>query len=548
MGSTRFSTASRVPWACALFALLVTTGGAAGAPARAAHAWRQDRFLIGGWGVGAAPWQPWRFPLLADAGLDFVHESDHSYWFGHEIETARALDSLRVQRPGFRLKVILENLRAAPDDSAAFTMHPDALRHWGAIRRRVARGGGANRGATLGWFVWDEPCDHAAMRAATDVVRALRGNPATAGQLAMVNLLPEPVPGGPSCLDREYGAGTPGATWKAYAESYLSAFDADPLPAPCLSFDSYPFEIDGKVQPSYFENLATARDAAAAHSRPGAPVPLWVIVQLSEFKPPGTPIMRGPSLEQTRWQAWCALAFGARAISYWTVATSQDSTLDTRYGMGLLDLAGRPTWRYEPIRAFNRELHAVGQVLFPLQPVECFTGEGGDQAISPQQSLAHPERACHVVESVSPVAAAVDVLVGAFKRPGRGDDYLLVVNRSLHVTRSFRLHLDVAADSIFVFDTATGRFRLAATRRDTCDVTDLSPASARLLRVVSPLREHLPGVTKVLHRGNVFDYVLPGGVLRVDESTGARRWVTAAAGTPAADRRLTPAGVVLSRR
>jgi hypothetical protein len=505
--------------------------------------WRATRFLIGGYGVNQSAQEPGRLLLFADAGLDYVHDMDHHGDFPAERDLSVQLDVLRRTHPGFGLQAILHD--AYPkNDPARFTANADSNLDWAAIRRRVAPESGANRASTLGWSLWDEPCDRASLARAVDLVRRFRANPATAGQLPFVNLLTAADPGEPWCLDNEFGRGDRLATWTNYADAYLRAFDTDPWPAPVLSFDCYPFFNDGAIRSSYFETLRLARDLTLAHSRPGWRIPLWVIVQLAPFKPHGRPMMKGPSFVQTRWQAWTAVAYGARGICYWTTGTAPDSTLDERFGPGIVDLDGQPTPLHAPLAQLNRELHALGPTLMKLDPVAVFHAGRGHQGGIDAELLSNPNRDYGMVVRVSQSPGGADGLIGYLKDPATGDDYLLVVNQDLAKAHTFTLDLDVPADSLERIDRITGQRVPVGRNVSRFAAPNLPPASAELYRVVSPLLEHLPNVESVGRRGSVYEFRTRGRVLRVDYATGARSWAPHATEPAAPELRITPFGVL----
>ncbi len=468
-----------LPWTIAAI-LALWMGHAPVAHARA-DTWRQTRFLLGGWVLDRAPDDPQQLVRLAAAGLDYVHDNDHPAEWDNQRRLVSRLDSLATRRPGFRLQAILHR-KGPANDPGRFTANRDAGHAWPDIRRGLTDLPPTHHAASPGWFVWDEPCDRAAMAAATAMVRQLRADPATRGGPPLVNLLPSPDAGNTSCLLR-YDGGPRDSVWVRYAEEYLRAFDADPLPAPCLSFDRYPFELDGVVDPGYFENLRWARDLAARHGRPGAPVPLWVVIQVSRFKPAGRPVMHGPSVAQVRWQAWCAVAYGARSISYWMLRASPRNDRFDQFEDGLLDAAGQPTALYGPMVALGRDLHAIGDALFSLRPTATLVADALEQTIAPEESLARPERADHVVEQVMPDSGWAECMIGHFRDARGRIDELLVVNRDLAQPHAFRLRLGAVADSISTFDPATRRFHLVARGKDAIALPAIAPASALLVRL-----------------------------------------------------------------
>ena len=512
------------------------------APGPALPAWRQTDFLIGGFVVNTAPADPARLIRLQEAGLDFVHDSDLSFSADWGRLLVAQLDSLHAARPGFDLKAVL-HVTANQDRPSGFTANPDVAANWTKIRPTLDPSAGLNRPSTLGWFVWDEPCTRAEMKNLVDLSLRMRSYPPTAGTLPFVNLLPIADVGARGCYGDAFVGGRDRVSgYAAYLDAYLSAFDGEADPAPLLSFDHYPFQIDGRESGTYFENLATARDRALAHGRPGARVPLWVIVQLASFKPVDAPFMRSPSIAQVRWQAWTAVAYGAKSISYWTTGTTADPDPRTGFRGGLLELDGRPTPKYDAVRRLNAELHALGPTLMKLDPVAVLRAAPGRQGGDERERIGSPDRTYNVVTDVDG-AGRTDCMIGYFKGRESADDYLLVVNQSLTVARDFRLRLGTRADSVEVVDRESGRLQLVGRSLSDIEVRDLPPASAELYRVANPMLEQLNGVQEVRRRGQVVEYRLPGDVLRVDYATGFRSRVASLAGDPAPGLPITPEGV-----
>jgi hypothetical protein len=510
---------------------------------RAEAAWRQTRFLIGGWGVNGAPDDPRWLIALDQAGIDFVQNHDHQFSLDYGRRLVSRLDSLRAARPGFGLQAVL-HFANPKSDPGRFTANEDVAAHWPAIQRVIGPDGGCNRPSTLGWFVWDEPTTRAEMANIGLLSRRMRGDPATSGQIPFVNLLSIAAGPHPSGYEREFGGGLDRAgAYAAYLDAYLSEFDDEREPAPFLSFDSYPFQEPGSLRTDYFENLRIARDRCAARGRPGARIPLWVIVQLASFKPEDGDFRPTPTIAQVRWQAWCAIAYGAKSISYWTTGTTSDPKPRTAYRGGLFDLAGRPTTKYEPVRRLNAEIHALGPTLMKLDPVTVLHVAPGAQAVTADERLGNPDEPYSIVAAVDGKGRA-DCLLGYFRQQEGGDPALLVVNTSLSHARTFQVRLGARADSILRIDRVTGRAVTIGRGVDSITVPDLAAASAELYRIVTPVVEFLPGVRSIRRDGTAVEYDLARGTLRVDYATGARAWVSRPRGVPATDLVATPVGVV----
>ena len=220
------------------------------------------------------------------------------------------------------------------------------LRVWVADHRLYAAAAGAPDAAALvaavaasyrdapaldGYVLADEPTTDK-FETLTPAVAALRA--ADPGRLAYINLLPNYIP--PELLGAE-----------SYSD-YLERFVATVHPS-ILSVDYYPFGKH-KDRSSFFANLAALRDTALRHDLPF----LWIILAM-----PHGPY-RDPTESELAWQAFHALAFGARGVSYFTYWTPPKGDWDNRNG--LLD-DGERTDHYLAAQRLNPRLRAVGEAL-----------------------------------------------------------------------------------------------------------------------------------------------------------------------------------------
>jgi hypothetical protein len=220
------------------------------------------------------------------------------------------------------------------------------LHAWVADHRLYAAGNGAPDAAALvaavvaaygdapaldGYVVADEPTTAQFARLQI-AVAALRDDDPQ--RLAYINLLPDYV------LPPQLGA-------DSYAD-YLERFVAEVHPG-LLSVDYYPFGKH-KDRSTFFANLAALRETALRHDLPF----LWITLAM-----PHGPY-RAPSEAEMSWQAFHALAYGARGVSYFTYWTPSPG--DSNHHRGLLD-GGRLTARYFQVQRLNRELRAIGGAL-----------------------------------------------------------------------------------------------------------------------------------------------------------------------------------------
>jgi hypothetical protein len=253
--------------------------------------------------------------------------------------------------------------------------------------------------------------------------------------------------------------------------------------------------------------------------------------------------MHNPSLAQVRWQAWTAVAYGAKSISYWTTGTTPDPNPKSDYRGGLLELDGRITSKYKAIRQLDAELHALGPALMELDPVAVLQVDAQGQFAADRDRIGGSAQTYDIVTAVDGTDRA-DCLIGYFKHQRTAEDYLLVVNKSLTEPHGFRIQLGSAADSLETFDKVNGRARLVGLALSSFATPELPPASAQLYRLTGPVLEHLGDVRSVTRAGSVFEYQRANEVLRVDYATGYRAVVSARSGLAAPDFRITAQGVL----
>jgi hypothetical protein len=332
--------------------------------------------------------------------------------------------------------------------------------------------------------------------------------------------MPIQQPREPSCLDA-YGPDRPIA-YRSYLDSYLKMFEDLDAPAPILSFDQYPFIVDGEENVAYFECLSIVRDKAAEYSRPGQRIPVWVIIQSSPRRARGVPEPQGPTPAQIRWQAWCAVAYGAKGIAYWTTAPYTDGKTGGGWGDGLIGKEGRPAARYAGIQALNRELHALGPTLMQLDAVSVFHVSTGRQKGVDKDVLGRSSVLYNIVSSVDASAGRDDCSIGYLKHATTGDDYLLVLNRSLTQARTFRVTLTHPATRVERVSRTNGALERVAADTRTFSTGTLAPASAELYRITDGIAEYVPGVTSIVERGDRVNFYTRDVTLAVDYATGRR--------------------------
>jgi hypothetical protein len=204
--------------------------------------------------------------------------------------------------------------------------------------------------ALAGYFLEDEPA-----RERLPVLRAVMAEVEAAdpGRLCYVNLLPDYAP-------------TDTATYVAYLDEALSA-----LSPRLISYDYYPFLIDGD-RSSFFTNMAQMRARSRARG-----VPFMLVLQAMPHGP-----YRDPTEEEIAWQAFHALAYGARGISYFSYWTPSRGSAAKQWNFrdGLI-VEGAPTEHYFQAMRVNRVVAALGRELASFRSDSITEGEGGQITI-----------------------------------------------------------------------------------------------------------------------------------------------------------------------
>lgn len=133
----------------------------------------------------------------------------------------------------------------------------------------------------------------------------------------------------------------------SYAE-YLGAY-CESVKLPYLSIDHYPFSSSIDL---FISDLRTASDIAKRHDKP-----LMTVLQVNSHREDVF-----LSEDEIRLQAWCALAFGTRSISWACYGTGW------WYG-NVLDKDGKRTEQYGKLKAVNRELREIAPKYERLQHI-----------------------------------------------------------------------------------------------------------------------------------------------------------------------------------
>jgi hypothetical protein len=284
-----------------------------------------------------------------------------------------------------------------------------------------------------GYFVFDEPVAGQFASVAAIVTRLRALDP---GTLAYVNLLADYVAG-------EAGTGA----YREYVERFL-----DTIRPALLSYDYYAL-LNGRDRSTFISSLALMREVALERD-----VPFMLIVQAMPHGP-----YRDPTEAELAWQAFHALAYGARGLSYfayWTpVNVEYQDVMKFRHGL-IED--GKPTRHYDEATRLNREVRMMAAQLERFRSIAVGDSRG---VVAPALPL-------------GPIQAIEGGLITAgLFADADGNRIVLLVNRDYRNAVEARLRLGPGESPPQRFDAETGLWR------DTSGTTIPLPAGgAELVR------------------------------------------------------------------
>lgn len=187
--------------------------------------------------------------------------------------------------------------------------------------------------AFFGYYVWDEPRreNFAVVR---DMVQYFNENdPQRACLIAMYPSY------GPYKHPNEY-------------EEFLQEF-VDTVNPEILSYDHYPFRENGHTSGFYWDFEANRRVSL----RKG--IPMWFYVQACQ-----RPGWGNPNVRKIRYQAFSALAYGAKGLQYFIYRNIVGKSPE--FVNAVVDSESRPTEKYEGVKALNGEILQLGPTLMKL--------------------------------------------------------------------------------------------------------------------------------------------------------------------------------------
>jgi hypothetical protein len=286
----------------------------------------------------------------------------------------------------------------------------------------------SNHPALAGYFLTDEPGPGAFPLLGAVNQYLLKKDPK---HLPVINLLPNYV-------DEKYI----GMKYDQYVEQFC-----EKVRPRLVCYDHYAL-FEGVERPGYFANMETIRRNALKYD-----AAMGFIFQCT---PHGT--YRDPSETDLRWQVNTGLAYGCKALLYFTYFTPTDA--ESNFHNGILDAKGKRTPHFGMAKAINAELKNLSSTLVRLTSTAVY-------------HTAQVPAGCTKLPNDATVQAKSDVpLVLGFFRHDDGSQWILIVNRDLHKAAATTLTFDPKFSTIEELSPQDGKLdRLAVSNQTArCDI------------------------------------------------------------------------------
>ena len=199
-------------------------------------------------------------------------------------------------------------------------------------------------------------------------------------------------------------------------ESYIGKYIKIVKPS-FLMYDHYAFRGQKGIRDDCFANLEIVRKLSNK-----ADINFGVYLLVTPHGP-----YRNPNEAELRWQAYTALAYGAKSLGWFTYLTPQNA--DSNYHNAVIDIDGNRTNHYSMLRQLNSQILALGGVLLNLQSTGVFHS-------APLPKLAKGISTSKFIKGVSKGAW----LLGEFSDK-KNNNFLMIVNRDYKKDRTINLKL-----------------------------------------------------------------------------------------------------------
>ncbi|MDP4205701.1 MAG: glycoside hydrolase family 3 C-terminal domain-containing protein [Bacteroidota bacterium] len=204
-----------------------------------------------------------------------------------------------------------------------------------------------------------------------------------------------------------------------------------------LSFDSYPFMIDGTFREAHYRNLDIVRDAGLKNDIKTSCYLQSIGIEKN---------YRRPKSDELRYSAYSSLAYGIKNVVWFTYWTPTDR--GEAFTTSIIDPQGNKTDLYEPFRSINSELRQLGKTLIHLDAHEVY--HFGNNV---------PDCVKRLPESFlwQPLNPSDELIISSFLDQFSRKHYVMVVNKSLTEQKEIKFQLDNSIKQVLQVSKLAGK-------------------------------------------------------------------------------------------
>jgi len=232
-----------------------------------------------------------------------------------------------------------------------------------------------------------------------------------------------------------------------------------------ISFAYYPYCTKSDQLDQFYTLTGKYRNLSIEFGKP-----LWLFVQSASWPwfQDRNEDRRLPTPSDIRMQVYSDLAYGAKALWYYTYVTPRHAK---EISSAILDNDDKVKTSYAGIKAINAEVQALAPVLMTLDSVDVMH-------VKPKHKGVKPFTPNNVIADIQ----AENLLIGYFK-DSAGIDYFMLVNKLPNaLNKNIKLKLGGKVKNLSQIDRKTGRAAKYAVSGGTAEVT-LDPGDGILFKV-----------------------------------------------------------------
>ncbi len=269
--------------------------------------------------------------------------------------------------------------------------------------------------ATSGYYVVDEPD----LKGMTEAARKYKSILSVDRQaVPYVNLLPSwAVP-----------------DYESYVNHWIDVCGKENMKY--LSFDCYPFMVDGSMRNTYYQNLDIIRKAGLENQ-------VKTSCYLQSIGIPGS--YRRPNASEMRLNVYSCLAYGIKNLvwfTYWTPTNRGE-----KFTNAIIDSCGNKTNLYRPFQQLNHQMRQLGKTLIGLDAQAVYhTGSS-----IPEGAERFPDNFIFRLENNN-----AELIITRFTKKDSSEQYVMVVNKSISGALVVQLNLDKTVTGIQQISSASG--------------------------------------------------------------------------------------------